>query len=68
MKIKILEGVGYRGDVLAAGAVVDVEAQDFLDLLQSGRAVAVNVGDHAVALDTATRAALRLERARHWRQ
>lgn len=71
MKVRILDGCGYRGTMLKPGVIVDVpDPQDFCDLLCSGRAVALDRNDHARAAELATKAALLNERRgqQSWRQ
>jgi hypothetical protein len=62
MKLRILDGVGIGGRVAHPGEIVDVGPDDFLNLLASGRAEALDRNDHAKAIDASTRATLRLER------
>lgn len=62
MKARLVDGCYVSGEPRHAGDVVDLASADFLDLLSSGRAVAVDAGDHARAVDASNRAALRLEK------
>jgi len=68
MRIKLTDAVHIRGELHRAGEVLDLPPGDFLDVLACGRGVALEIGDHAAALDESNRQMLRLERARHWRQ
>lgn len=70
MKLRIIDGTAVAGRLVHPGEIVDVGPDDYLNLLASGRAQALDRGDHAKALDASTRSTLRLEqvngRARRW--